>query len=69
MDSTCWKVISGMGAAITALVVVIRILWVKVSEERAEGEKAKTEILELHKQRIKELEAFRQMVEEKRKNK
>lgn len=58
-----------MGAAITALVVVIRILWVKVSEERAEGEKAKTEILELHKQRIKELEAFRQMVEEKRKNK
>lgn len=65
VDATCWKVLGIAGAVVTALVTVIRILWAKVSEERKEADRAKQEVLELHKRRIEELEAFKKMVESK----
>ena len=65
MDATCIKIVGGMGTAIAALVVVIRILWAKIAEERGAAERAKAEIIELHRKRIEELEAFRKMVESK----
>jgi hypothetical protein len=65
MDSTCWKILGIAGSVVAALVAAIKILWDKVAEERQETDKAKSEILELHKRRIAELEEFKRMVEAK----
>lgn len=59
MDATCWKILGGMGSAIFALVVVIKVLWAKLEQARAE-------IVDLHKQKIRELEQFKKMVEERK---
>lgn len=56
MDANCWKVVGGMGTAVLGLVAVIRILWVQL-------ETARKEVVELHKQRVRELEEFKKMVE------
>jgi hypothetical protein len=61
MEST---IAGGMGTAILALVAVIRILWIKLEEVRSEVKKKDEEILELHRQKVRELEAFKKMVEE-----
>jgi len=66
VDSTCWKILGIAGGIVAALVTTIKILWSKVAEERREADKAKAEVLALHKRRIEELEAFQKMVEEKR---
>jgi hypothetical protein len=58
MDPTCWKILGGMSTAILALCAVIKILWGKL-------EIARTEIVELHKQKVRELEEFKRMVEKK----
>lgn len=65
MDSTCWKIIGIAGVIVAALVTTIKILWGKIAEERREAERAKAEVLELHKRRIEELEAFKKMIEAK----
>jgi uncharacterized membrane protein len=59
MDATCWKVVGGMGTAMVSLAVVIRYLYLKL-------EVARQEIVDLHKQRIRELEEFKRMVEGKK---
>ena len=65
MDSTCWKIIGIAGVIVTALVTTIKILWSKIAEERKEAERVKAEVLDLHKKRIEELEAFKKMVDQK----
>lgn len=66
MDEVSKLIISGMGTAITGLVIVIRILWAKISEERKEAERVKAEILDLYKKKVDELEQFRNMVESRK---
>lgn len=56
MDANCWKVVGGMGTAVLGLCVVIRVLWSRL-------EAARLEVVELHKQRVRELEEFKKMVE------
>lgn len=63
MDDNCWKVLGLAAAIVIALVTTIKFLWGKFSEERAAAEQARKEIVDLHKQRIEELEGFRRMVE------
>jgi len=58
MDATCWKILGGTVTAILALSAVIKLLWGKLEVARAE-------IVELHKQKVRELEEFKKMVEKK----
>jgi riboflavin synthase len=67
LDGTCWKIIGIAGLIVAALVTTIKVLWGKIHEERAKTERAEAEIVNLHKKRVAELEAFKNMVEAREK--
>ena len=59
MDANCWKVVGGMSTAVLALCAVVRFLWLQLDA-------ARNEIVELHKQKVRELQEFKTMVEGKK---